>query len=191
MNRLHREGCLKPGYSGSCRWTRDGEPLATIGLHASPDRLRLEYRRLGRDDAWEQIAYDVPLTWSPCTKGGARPYFLCPAPLAGRPCRRRVAKLYLRGRHFLCRHCQDLAYESQSEDAHGRLLRRKETLRQSMGGEPGSSPHLLPARPKGRWRRLHEARLDRPVALEIEVEDALADEFARRFPGRSLDDGLP
>ena len=44
VNRLHREGCLRPGWCGGWQRTRDGEKVATINLRAEEDRLRLSYR---------------------------------------------------------------------------------------------------------------------------------------------------
>jgi hypothetical protein len=44
VNRLHREGCLRAGWSGGWQWTRDGERVAWISLRAEPSRLHLTYR---------------------------------------------------------------------------------------------------------------------------------------------------
>ena len=30
VNRLHREGCLRPGWWGGWQWTHDGEKVASI-----------------------------------------------------------------------------------------------------------------------------------------------------------------
>lgn len=57
----------------------------------------------------------MPLVWTRCHLGGARPWFRCNASVGGRACGRRVAKLYLRGHVFACRQCYGLAYASQSE----------------------------------------------------------------------------
>ena len=35
VNDLQRKGCLKPGWSGSWEWTRDGERIAWIDLRAA------------------------------------------------------------------------------------------------------------------------------------------------------------
>jgi hypothetical protein len=54
----------------------------------------------------EQLAQEVHFDWTPCNYGGHRPWLIC------MHCGRRVAVLYLRGKYFACRHCQDLTYQS-------------------------------------------------------------------------------
>ena len=43
VNRLNREGCLKPGWSGNWRWHRDGEQVAGISLSAEQSRLIVSF----------------------------------------------------------------------------------------------------------------------------------------------------
>lgn len=128
------------------------------------------------------MAYTVPLTWTPCTKGGERPYFTCPGRVNGRDCQRRVAKLYGAGRYFLCRSCYGLAYASQSETPQDRLLRRANKLRRSLGGNPGmASP--LPPRAKGMWQTTYDARLAEICELEDQADAHFEAWVAQRFPG--------
>jgi hypothetical protein len=109
-------------------------------------------------------AETVRIVRVPCRFGGARPYFICPG--GGTECGRRIAKLYLSGRYFLCRHCDDLPYASQSEAAPDRAFRRASKIRARLGGQPGIlSP--FPDRPKGMWQRTY-ARL-RHSTLEAEM----------------------
>ena len=136
-NRLHREGCLKPGRICSKQWMRDGETVASINLRAEHDRLHLTYRvRIGGGD-WEDIGESVRIVRVACQYGGVRPYFICPGVVNGRACGRRVAKLYGPGRYFVCRHCNRLGYASQSEGGLDRALRRANAIRQRLGGDPG------------------------------------------------------
>lgn len=137
------------------------------------------------DDDWEDVTYTVPLVWSPCTKGGERPYFRCPGLREGRPCFRRVAKLYSGGRYFLCRHCYRLTYESRSEARYDRHLRRANKLRQAIGGEPGTES-LIPPRRKGQWARTYEAKLAKIIELEALADLKFGGWIARRFPGARL-----
>lgn len=103
VNRLHREGCLRPGWMGGWQWTHDGEGVASVNLRVEADRLYLSYRmRIGGAD-WEDVAETVQIVRVPCPFGGSRPYFICPGVVNGIACGRRVAKLHAPGRYFLCR----------------------------------------------------------------------------------------
>jgi hypothetical protein len=185
VNKFRRAGCLAPGYRGGWQWTRDGETMANIGLEARGEDLHLTYRIRVLGGEWEDVAYTVPLTWRPCTKGGQRPYFVCPGSQNGHPCQRRATKLYGAGRYFLCRHCHRLAYQSQSETPYNRLFRRANKLRRAMGGEPGMASSI-PSRRKGQWRRTYEAQVDEIYELEFAIDAELEAWIARRFPGQSM-----
>ena len=155
VNRLHREGCLRPGWSGGWQWTREGEKVASINLRTEYDLLHLSYRwRIG-DSPWEDVAETVRIVRVDCRFGGARPYFICPGIVNGIACGRRVGKLYGPGRYYLCRHCYRLAHTSQSEGAWDRTLRRARKIRQRLGGSP-SLATPIPLKPKGMWWRTYE-----------------------------------
>jgi hypothetical protein len=111
-------------------------------------RVRLSYRIRRGDPDRRDIEDVVCLTWTPCHYGGQRPWFRCP----GWGCGRRVAKLYLGGRYFRCRHCHDLAYESQREDRATRLISKAQKIRRQLGGS-ASLLEPFPPKPKGmHWR---------------------------------------
>jgi hypothetical protein len=178
VNRLHRAGCLRPGWWGNWQWTQDGEQVALINLRAEENRLRLEFKvRIGGGD-WESVSEAIPITYAPCRYGGTRPYFLCRGVVNGRHCGRRVAKLYAGGRYFLCRHCYRLAYASQSEARHDRLLRRANKRRIMLGGESGTAS-AFPAKPKGMWWRTYDRHMDEIAKAEAEADRA----FLARFAG--------
>ncbi len=82
----------------------------------------------------------------------------------GKHCGRTVAKLY-GGRLFLCRHCHNLSYYSQSEEPRDRHLRKANKKRMALGGEPGTD-EWLPERPKGMWHRTYE----REIGAILEAE---------------------
>jgi hypothetical protein len=70
--------------------------------------------------------------------GGSRAYFICPGPHDGTDCGRRITKLRLSGRYFLCRHCNALAYASQY--SRGSCLRSIITLQRLLDSlHPSSS----------------------------------------------------
>jgi hypothetical protein len=94
VNRLHKAGCLTPGWTRGWQWTQDGEKVASINLRAEPDRLHLSYRVRIAGGEWESIEEPVRIVRVPCRLGGARPYFLCPGVVNGITCGRRVAKLH-------------------------------------------------------------------------------------------------
>ena len=176
VNRLHKAGCLNPGWAGGWQWTRNGERDASINLVASADCLLLSYRvRIG-GGAWEDVDETVRIAHVACRFGGARPFFICPGVVNGVFCGRRVAKLHGPGRYFLCRHCYRLAHASQSESHWDRALRRANKIRKSLGGEPGIAA-LLPPKPKGMWRRTYERLREEVFEAEILAEEAFEAEI--------------
>ena len=72
---------------------------------------------VGRDRAteWKPINQRVPITWTDLHFGGRRPWFICSVYGQGQYCGRRVAVLYCLWDYFACRHCYELAYESQQD----------------------------------------------------------------------------
>ena len=173
VNRLHREGCLRVGWVGGWQWTRDGEKVASIGLRADADRLNIIYRvRIGDRD-WQDVAETVRIVRVACRYGGSRPFFVCPGIVNGVACERRVAKLYLSWRYFLCRHCHRLAYASQSEDVWDRAFRRANKIRQRLGGDPGMAARF-PSKPKGMWQRTYKRLFNRTFDAETEAEEVFA-----------------
>jgi len=170
-NDLQRSGCLRPGWAGLWRWMQDGEQLAWINLRAERDRLHLAYRVQFGGGEWEDVTETVRTFRVACHYGGMRTYFICP----GAACGRRVAKLYGAGRDFLCRHCYQLAYASQSERTSDRMLRRANKIRERLGSEPGMASRF-PPRPTGMWRTTY-ARLRKQA---FDAEGHADNAFARR-----------
>jgi hypothetical protein len=178
VNRLQREGCLRPGYSGGWQWTRDGERVASIHIRRDRDRVVLSYRARRHGEEWQDIEQSTPIVWMACRFGGARPYFVCPGIVNGIVCGRRAAKLYGAGTYFLCRHCYRLAYASQREDRYDRALRQANNIRMRLGGEPGIAA-LFPDRPKGMHRQTYERLQSAVFNAEILAEEQIAVLLAR------------
>ena len=128
IRRLHKEKLLKPGMGLTWQWTRNDEPASTICIHVHEHHVTLKYRTRPRGGEWEDKEYPVGLEWTACHYGGHRPWFLCPC------CRRRVAILF-GGSIYACRHCHNLAYDSQREMVHTRLQSRAHKLRARLGGD--------------------------------------------------------
>ena len=165
VRKLHREGWLRPGLSFSLNWSMGGNPVASISIATSTDSIRLMY---GTKDG-EQVDELVGLDLTPCHFGGARTWFLCPR------CSRRVAVLFA-GRRFWCRHCHDIAYAVENEDAMSRLLRRSNKLRERVQARAGTA-YPVTSKPKG----MHQRTFDhiRREIQEIEAGFWLAE--ARRL----------
>jgi hypothetical protein len=157
VNRFNRAGCLRPGRSGNWVWSCDGEEVGRVGYKTEDRQLVLKYRVSQSGGDWESITETIGITQTDCNYGNTRPYFLCPGVVNGQHCGRRVGKLFAGGRYFLCRHCYNIAYSSQSEARHDRMLRRANKLRAALGGEPGMA-HWIAPKPKGMWQRTYQSK---------------------------------
>jgi hypothetical protein len=143
VRKWQRGGYLERGRFFSWQWSSNGEPMGFIHVQTQPDRATLSYRhRRAGVEEWTSEEYPVSIVWTPCNYGGHRAWFLCPA----RGCGRRVAILYLGG-IAACRHCYQLAYDSQHEPPHGRALNRTQAIRMKLGGS-GSMADPFPWKPK-------------------------------------------
>lgn len=162
VRRLQREGLLKPGQDFSWKWTHHRKEVASIWVQTRSDKLILSYRHRSRGSDWQPMEYPVCLDWTPCTFGGQRAWFRCPA----KGCGRRVALLY-GGDIFACRHCFQLAYKSQRESNDGRAARRADKIRRRLGWMPGilNGPGR---KPKGmHWRTFEQLRTEHDAFAEI------------------------
>ena len=170
VNRLHRDGCLRPGWSGGWEWKQDGERVAWIGMRAEENRLVLDYRFRRNGDEWQDVNEPISIVRVPCRYGGSRPYFICPGVVNGRYCGRRVVKLNGPGRYFLCRRCYRLAYASQSEDAMDRARRKAAKIRIRLGGR-SYLPEFIPPRPKSMWHSTYERLCNKSIAAHEEADE--------------------
>lgn len=134
IRRWQRDGLLLPGNHINWQWSRNGEKIAAISARVESGQLRLIYNfRGGHAAEWESLDYPVKLQTSSCHYGGLRYWFTCPA--VG--CGRRVAILYLGGKYFACRHCYQLAFQSQRETPDDRANRRANKIRSKLEWEQG------------------------------------------------------
>lgn len=185
ITRLRKAGVLRPGHSGGWQWSVDGEKVASIGLRAETGRLILIYRTRPGGGDWEDVEEPVTLTETDCHFGGTRPWFRCPGVRNGKWCAKRVGKLYLGQRYFVCRHCLRLAYASQSEEPMHRHNRRANKIRMALGGEPGTAS-LPPRKPKGMHWRTYWRKMDAIDEADEAGDLAFTSWVFQRFPGVKL-----
>jgi hypothetical protein len=143
-------------------WLDDVERLDTgavrssIGVEVNCDDdtgvVKLTYTLTQYDGEKHNLNYSVRLVTTCPHSGGLRWWFICPLVRNGAPCRRRVAKVFRRGRYFGCRDCHGLAYRSSQEahkdDPNERMLAKMVTRYGSLGrmlSDPGklSSSELI------------------------------------------------
>ena len=165
VRRWQRDGLLTSGRAFGWQWTRNGEKVASIDVRAEADHVVLSYRHRSGGGDWKTEEYPVWLDWTPCTYGGRRAWFLCPA----RGCGRRVAILY-GGAIFACRRCYRLAYRSQRERADDRARRRANRIRMRLGWEAGIfNPEG--AKPKGmRWRTFWRLKAQHDALVGVQLD---------------------
>ena len=77
VNRLHWEGCLRPGWWGGWRWTKDGEQVASFAIGAEDGSLLFSYKYRRHGDEWQSVEGPVRIVHLRCQFGVRRPYFLC------------------------------------------------------------------------------------------------------------------
>ena len=170
-----RDGFLAAGRSFYWQWTRFGKVVGSLNVRTELDRVVLSYRHRRNEEAWQSEEYPVYLDWTPCNYGGQRPWFVCPA----RGCGRRVAILY-GGRIFACRHCRQLAYDSQRESVCDRVLRRTQGIRERLGGS-GSMAEPFPTKPKGmHWRTYSRLFREAEEAFKRSIPDWVLRRIASR-----------
>ena len=164
---FQRKGLLAAGRSADVNWSRNGKKEAAISVRAESGRVILDYRHQRGGDEWKSQNYPVRIEWTPCNYKGARAWFICPA----QGCGRRVAKLYLGGTIFACRHCYKLVYECQRESRADRAARRADTIRRRLGWDvgifnpPGGKPKGMHSRTYQRLTIKHDAHVG--ISLNI------------------------
>jgi len=119
VNRLARDGIFRPCLTGSIIWhdPRTGEQSAAVSFTTLPAERDGLYLALSYTVDGVAVEMAIRLEHTVPHFGGRRWWARCPLVVDGVACRRRVAKLHLRGQYFGCRHCHGLAYWS-AQKAH-------------------------------------------------------------------------
>lgn len=102
ISAMNRHKALSPGRH-SWGWSRNGKSTGSISFVATGDDVTFLYSCNG--NSVESIA---GLDWTPCNYGGKRAWFIC-------RCGRRVGRVFIARHGIGCRHCLNLAYNSQNE----------------------------------------------------------------------------
>jgi hypothetical protein len=200
VRQLHRRDLLRAGLRFGWEWPHEAGRAADIQIKTEDDAIVLIYRvRNYGASEWKDVEQRVPLTWTNCHLGGRRPWFQCPAWSNGKYCGRRVAKLYLAGDLFACRHCWGLAYASQQDSDRAFGSDKAQKIRIRLGGS-GSIIGPFPPKPKGmhwetyhrlyrahyvaegRWLNAVTAKLGAPPSIKRHIRGAVRPKASR---GRS------
>jgi hypothetical protein len=118
--------------SGTITWTYGyNENKSSISIAMRRDNwntpnertfLNLNYTHT---DHWggekSSMNFDIEMDATPCRYGGKRYWFICPLTKNGQYCGRRVGVIYSIGKWFGCRHCGNIAYQSQFEGGKFRI----------------------------------------------------------------------
>lgn len=144
---LQRKKWLTPGRTIGLTWLSGEKKKLSVQMQAAEDHVTLTYHAQRNDGDWETMEYPVYLEWTACHLGGQRAWFRCPV----RGCGRRVAILF-GGQVFACRHCHNLAYQSQREKCGDRAMWRANSIRARLGWGAGIA-NSEGCKPKGmHWR---------------------------------------
>ncbi len=139
------------------RWVANGESVAAINVYVTgAEHVTLAYR-FANDPIPKDCSTTIRLLRGACNYGGLRYWFECPI------CLKRVGLLYQRFRRFACRHCQQVAHSSQSEDAHDRAWRKAQRIETRLG------PHWK--RPKGMRHKTYSRLKERLIDFEVRRDE--------------------
>lgn len=128
------------------RFTSSNRRLKTSIVSYYGEYLKLTYERNGKE-----VSCQLPITYSDCNYGGERPWFCCP----NTNCNKRVGKLFLLGDYFLCRHCHNLAYETQNMPEPFRQLEKAQNIRERLGAKSLATIDPFPPKPKWMHHRTY------------------------------------
>ncbi len=172
VRQLSRSRCLEPGQKYYWKWQNG----CYIVFETKPGAIELSYTISRNGQQAETVFTKVPLSWSSCNYGGKRPWFVCP----GKGCGKRVAKLFLTGKYFFCRHCHDLAYSSQRECKEFRLQNRAQRIYRRLGVD-NCNDLLLATKPKGMHRKTYEKLVNEAQELESKSLYAMYEKLNKMY----------
>lgn len=133
---------------GSIKWSNGSTISYRVERRGTAVVLRLIYTTTKPSGDKIESDYPVLMTYTVPHFGGRRWWFICPLSVNGKPCRRRVGKLYSpHSEWFGCRHCFDLTYESTRESELYRAGRERDKIIERLGGDSSGIFPRLPWKP--------------------------------------------
>lgn len=117
---LKKHHYLESGFhSGNITWSRNGEETGKISIQSfvceDEKYVRFIYTKTNNDTGEKKdFDYKISLVSTACYFGGKRYWFTCPWYVNSVYCGRRVGVVYLGGKHFACRDCHNLTYNSRN-----------------------------------------------------------------------------
>ena len=123
---LSRNKLLRPGISGTLRWSRGGRETGSVQYMIEDAGLVLAYRTRRNGHDWQSIKDRILFVRTSTQFGGERLWLCCPS------CRKRCRIVY-GGTYFRCRRCLGLKYETQYEPAFVRAATRALKIRDQPG----------------------------------------------------------
>jgi len=170
--RLHKTGCLWPGWRGGWQWTSDGERVAWISLHAEADCVHLSYRvRIGAGDG-EDVVEIVRIVRVPRRFGGNWPFFIFSGVVNGITCS--GASPSCKGKDVIPLPPLLSPRPYQPEQKHlGSGLGRVNKIRRRLGSDPDKGP-LFPRKPKGMWRQTYQQLCEQAFEAEMLADEGFA-----------------
>ena len=156
---MRKSGMLRLGRTGRLSWNRGGEPAGWIQYTILGDRMQLDFKYREFGGEWQPVTQSVMFDRTPCNYGGFRQWFLCSR------CSRRVEILCSDGPYFYCRKCCQLPYASQNEDTIGRMIKKRNNLRDRIFDDAWSY-----RRRKGMHKKTFEKLLGQFISLESTID---------------------
>lgn len=167
---LQRKACLNTGHSHISELVYETH-RESINIKTEYDWLIIDYHyRFGKNKV-DHTNYTFKIDWMPCNYGGKRAFFLCPS------CEQRVALLYCVN-HFACRHCHDLTYACQGENAENRYARQANKIREKLGWKYGIL-NGMGSKPKGMHMETFEQLAGKEAWYASKVLDSLSKSFKK------------
>lgn len=160
---MKKDGVFINGSAGAWEWPEHNSSVSHEFLN---NTLLLSFVTSGGDEVIQPVQIDT----TPCNYGNSRHWYICP----GKDCGKRVAKLYLVGSEFLCRHCHNLNYLIQQSHKHHVFSINMQRIGSRLNWPNGTVPNyrrLCP--PKHMHRKTFDLMVSRYEAYEKKLNNVL------------------